>query len=867
MNSKHASGSRTRVSSRTIILASIALYALTLATSAIAQTGVSFSKTFSPDAIGPGSVSTLTFEIGSENPGPVSDLAFADTLPAALAIAGPAFVTNTCGGTVTAPEGGATITFSGGSVGAGDSCRITVDVTGTTPGTHMNVSGDLTSSAGNSGAATADLMVVTNRPGFTKNFSPAMVQFGADSTLTFTIDNSANASLESGLAFTDELPPGLQVASPPNASNGCNGTLTATAGSNTVSYFGGFLTAGVACTITMDVETTAVGRLDNRTSDLTSSAGNSGKASDSIEVAIDELALVKDFIDDPAAPGTMTTLEFAIANLDRTETVADITFTDDLDATLSGLVAVPPLPVEPCGAGSELSGTDLLTLTGGTLPPGGNCSFQVTLQVSAGASPGNFPNITSMISGNAGGGEVLGSAASDTLIVDVFPILTKTFLDGPVGAGGTADVEFTVTNTSTSFGASDISFIDPLSTFLPGTVPQGLPVSACNGTLSQINNFPSTGDVSLSLSGASLGPGASCSFVVTLDIPPGAPSGTFTNTTDEITATVDGTTRTGPPATDTLDVVGAPRLTKSFIDDPVQPSDAVTLQFTLTHAAEAASDATGIAFTDDLEATLAGLVATDLPLTDICGTGSLLEGDPDASNLSFTGGSLSPGESCTFPVTLQVPASAELGSFTNTTSEVSATVSGVAATGPAASDDLIITEFSFAKTFIDSPVIAGDTATLRFTVENNSPSFALTDMAFTDDLDAMLSGAAAVGLPANDICGAGSSIGGTSTLVFTGGNLAAGESCTFDVTVQIPAGTPDNQFGNTTSPLSATFDGNPVTVPAASAGLEVNSNLLLLSKSFTNDPVVPGGNVTRGVHHHQHQQHRDRHRHRVYRRS
>lgn len=856
MNSKQAAAGRPRIFNRAAAMLTTFLVALMLAASATAQpstrgvTNVFFAKTFGPDTIGPGSVSTLTFEINSESPEPVTGLAFTDTLPAALNIAAPAFVSNTCGGTLTALEGGDTITFSGGSVGANASCQITVDVTGTTPGPHQNVSGDLTSSAGNSGSASATLTIATDRPGFTKSFSPAMVQFGVDSTLTFSIDNSANGGVESGLSFTDALPSGLQVASLPNTTNDCNGTLTAAAGSTTISYIGGFILANSSCTISVDVETTAVGRLDNRTSDLNSSAGNSGKASDSLTVVVDELALVKDFIDNPAFPGGTSTLEFSITNLDRNDSVTDITFTDNLDATLSGLVAVPPLPVDPCGTGSSLSGTSLLTLTDATLSPGENCTFQVTLQVPAGATPGSFPNTTSMISGNDSGGTVLGSGASDTLVVDVFPILTKTFLNDPVGAGGTTDVEFTITNTSAGSSATAISFFDNLSNFLTGITPVGLPMAACNGTLVQRSNFPTFGTNSLFLgSGAgstpgSLGPGESCSFIVTLQIPAGTPTGTFTNATSQVTATVDGETRTGPPTSDTLDVVSAPRLSKSFTDDPVDPGATVTLEFTLTHSEFAPGDATDIAFTDDLDAALAGLVATGLPQTDICGTGSQLAGDPDASNLSFTGGSLSPGESCTFSVTLQVPLSAAPGFHTNTTSEVTATVDGLATTGLAASDDLLISAVELTKLFIGDPVLPGASLPLRFTITNDNPDFDATNINFSDNLDEALPGLVATGLPLNDICGTGSEISGTSNLTFTGGTLAAGTSCTFDVTVQVPAGADSNTYFNVTSPLVATLDGVPIAFNTAQDDLVVDADLLALTKEFTDDPAIPGGTVT-----------------------
>ena len=125
------------------------------------------------------------------------------------------------------------------------------------------------------------------------------------------------------------------------------------------------------------------------------------------------------------------------------------------------------------------------------------------------------------------------------------------------------------------------------------------------------------GDVTparLIVSGASLDPGASCTFSITLDVSPDAAAGIYPNTTTEVTATVDGETVTGAAASDDLEVVAGPRLVKQFVDDPVAPGDTVTLQLTLTHDQNASTDATGISFTDDLDAALTGLVAVGLPL-------------------------------------------------------------------------------------------------------------------------------------------------------------------------------------------------------------------------------------------------------------
>ena len=108
------------------------------------------------------------------------------------------------------------------------------------------------------------------------------------------------------------------------------------------------------------------------------------------------------------------------------------------------------------------------------------------------------------------------------------------------------------------------------------------------------------------MTGGSLAVGESCTFSVALDIPLGMANGTYTNTTGEITGMIEGQTVSGKPATDDVQVIAAPKLRKSFTDDPVFPGDTVTLEFTISHDENAPGDATAISFTDDLDAALSG---------------------------------------------------------------------------------------------------------------------------------------------------------------------------------------------------------------------------------------------------------------------
>ena len=814
-------------------------------------TGPTFDKTFAPSTIGPGSSSILGFTIVNASPDPVTDLAFTDTLPAGVTLATPANIVSTCGGVVTAPDGGGTVSLSNGVVAGASFCAITVSTTSSVPGVHTNVSGDLTSSAGSSGNTTADLTVATDRPGFSKSFAPTSIGFGARSTLTFTIDNTANPATAFFLAFADLLPPGLVVADPSLASTTCTGgAVTAVPGSGNIALGpqpSGFasLAAGAVCEVSVDVKGVGVGTLVNVSGELASSAGgptlSSGVATAEIEVTASTVYAVKSFTDDPVLPGDTVTLEFTVANSDRSASALSISFTDNLDATLSGLVATGLPMNNVCGAGSQLTGTSLLTLTGGSLPPEGSCTFSVTLQVPAGATTGIYPNTTSSVTADLGGSPFTGDPASDSLVVNNAPLLTKTFLVDPVGAGGNTTMEFSITNTSATSVATDIAFQDNISAFLSGTTITALPPVGFCGVGSSITSTPIGGQTHLVMSGGVLAPSGSCTFSVDLLLPVGGAPGSYINSTSPVTATVDGVIQLGDPASDTLTVVTAPRLSKEFTDDPVAPGGTVTLEFTVLHDPLSVADATAIAFSDDLNTVISGLTATGLPMNDVCGSGSMISG---TTNLAFTGGTLTPGSSCTFSVILQVPAAALPGVFTNTTSDLVATVSGVAASSNPAQDNLQVTGLSITKSFTDDPVIPGDTVTLEFTIDNTSAASDATDMVFTDNLNGTLSGLAATGLPMNDICGAGSQITGTNLLVFTGGNLTAGTSCTFSVTLDVPAGAASGTYGNVTSAMSATIDGGTATIPPASDQLVVNSNLLALSKTFTDDPVSPGDTVT-----------------------
>ncbi len=213
-------------------------------------------------------------------------------------------------------------------------------------------------------------------------------------------------------------------------------------------------------------------------------------------------------------------------------------------------------------------------------------------------------------------------------------------------------------------------------------------------------------------------------------------------------------------------MIAPPYFRKKFASQAL-PGETVDLIFELELSENAPANATNITFSDDLDAALTGLVATGLPQNNICGSGSQLSG---TGVISFTGGTLAPQQQCVFTVTLQVPADAALGSYTNTTGNISATVGSLTTTGPTAQADLIIGGLTLSKSFKNDPAPPGGSVILEFNIVN-STTITATALSFSDNLADVLSGLASTSGTLTNVCGAGSQLSGTSFLNFTGSSL------------------------------------------------------------------------------------------------
>ncbi|WP_421906331.1 Ig-like domain-containing protein [Mameliella sp.] len=843
---------------------------------AAAQSQPTLATQFSPSIIGPGNVSELTFIITNGVGSPVTDLGFTAVLPASVTLVGSASDDGGCAiGTLVAPGGGGTVSLSDSAIGASSSCTITVNVTSSTPGTHTLPAITLLSSAGNSMSLATDLTVDASRPGFSKSVSPGTLDIGQTTTVTYTIDNSLNAAFASSLSFSETFPSGLVIASPANAASTCNffgvPTVDATPGGSSLSVSGGSIAANATCTVTVDLLAMGAGQFDLESGNLSGAApGFFSDGSSYASVTVNTptgVGVVKSFAAGPVTAGGSTTLDFTLTNYDRSGTATGITFTDDLDAMLSGAVA-SGLPSAPCGLGSSLSGSGQLTLAGGTLAPGDSCSFSVTVDIPGGAAAGEYVNTTSAATASIGGVPSVGSAlGQDTLTVEAAPavlppVLTKVFQSDPLLPDSTVEVVYTLTNPNAGSALSGLGFTDDNSDLLNsgsgsvvglgnavGIMGSGIAVPGdCTGQLSSIPNstlpsppFPALASAGFVYTGGSLAAGASCSFTITYDTGTALDNGTYSAPSDVI---LSNEAADGDPAQASF-TWGAGdvdlTLTKGFQDNAALAGALVNIDFILNNGEQTATD---ISFTDDLDVFLPGSTFSSV-VSDGCGFSSVT----GTSTVTFSGASVAISDSCTTTIAVTLGAGAD-GTYTNTTSDLTANINDAGAAllpNTAASDSIDVTGADsqlprFEIAFPDGPAIAGQTVTLRYTITNSnlsSPSGDASSITFTHALGDILSGVSATLPPASDTCGGTmTSIG--SVLVYSGGAVAADASCVIELDVLVPAAAADGTYTTATGSLTSNFG----TTDPVGTQLEVQSELLGLAKSFVDDPVVSGDQVT-----------------------
>jgi len=423
----------------------------------------------SPDPVGVNQNATLTFRI-TNKASATADMGFTDNLPTYVVASVPGVV-STCTSTappylITATAGSSTIAVAGVDLSGRATCTVSVNVTSATPGSYLNSNSNIPPAL-LQGSLTANVNDTLNVRGttLTKAFAPSTINAYSTSTLTFTITNGVGNPYQSGLAFTDTLPAGLTIASPPVVSQ-CNGTTIAAVGGGSIGLTGGSLALGQAsCTVAVNVTASLAATYVNDAAKITSiSAGMTNSVNASLVVnPLAKATIAKGF-----APGTIdvyqpSLMTFTLDNANSI-TLNNANFTDTLSgfyvrsATIGGTcVGVSNAPVLVAGATA-------LNLSVPSLPPGG-CT--ITIPVTGSAPGGPYNNTTSGVTATETGGTAGAVSNTATLTINRLPLqLTKVSSSGAtVNPGGTINYSIGYSNINATTPFQNVVITDPLPPF------------------------------------------------------------------------------------------------------------------------------------------------------------------------------------------------------------------------------------------------------------------------------------------------------------------------------------------------------------------------------------------------------------------
>jgi hypothetical protein len=259
-------------------------------------------------------------------------------------------------------------------------------------------------------------------PSITSSFTPASIPAGGTSTLSFTITNNDSGQGITGVGFTDNLPSGVTVATPSNATGTCSsGTLTATAGSSSITLSGGTLAASDQCTVSADVTSSTAGSAQNSTGTVTSTEDGTGNSDSETLTVVAPPTITSAFTPPTIGVGDTSALSFTITNPNASQTLNGIGFTDTLPA---GLVVDNPNGVSAkCGSAAVLTadpGSSTITLTGGKLSGAANCTVSAAVTSN---TAGVVHNSTGPVSSTEGGSS---NGDTQTLTVVAPPTVSVT---------------------------------------------------------------------------------------------------------------------------------------------------------------------------------------------------------------------------------------------------------------------------------------------------------------------------------------------------------------------------------------------------------------------------------------------------------
>jgi len=779
-------------------------------------------KAFSPATIGTGGASTLTITLS--NPGTTADTLsspLADTLPSGLVTSGSA--TTNCSGTPSNTI--SSVTLTGGSIPAGGSCTVTVNVTAASGGSYINslpIAALITNNGSNAAPVFATLTVSLPSPvTLGKSFTPATINVGSSSTLTITLSNTNGTAATLTAPLTDSLPSGVVIASPFTFTTTCAGAVKGTAGgSSVVLGVGAVIPANGACTITVPVTAPVAGSYINSmpaSSLVTDQGNNAGPAIATLtatNAVVIPPTLKKSFSPSTITVGGISTLTITLTNYDATVATMTAPLVDQLPP---GVFIASPLTFSTTCGGSVMAttGGSTVSLTGGAIDAvydtvNGTCTVAVNVTSSVPSTytntlPAGALQTTNGNNTTPATGELTVNAA----VVLIPPSLSKSFSPATIDAGGSSTLTVTLTNPN----GTSANITGPLTDTLPtGMVASGRASTSCRGGIASDTSSTVT------LTAGSIPAHGSCSLQV--DVISSTKGPNINTLPIGALVTDEGNSTSATSAT--LTVITPPTLSKSFTPSTINLGGTSTLTITLTNPNSTVSTLTA-PFTDTLPS---GMTTSGSASTTCVGTVSTT-----TSSVSLPVGDSIPANGfCT--VTLTVTG-ATGGSLTNNLRAGSLQTNNGNNATSASATLTVIAPPSLYKVFSPAAVDTGAASTLAIVLVNPNSTVTTLSSALTDTLP---TGMVTSG-NASTTCSDGSvSTTASSVTLASGASIPADRYCTVTVKVIVAvAGSYTN-----TLPVGALVTNNGNNSLPAVATLTVNT-APTVSKSFTPSTIPPGG--------------------------
>lgn len=809
-------------------------------------TGITGSKSFTPSSVTSGGTARVKITAINGSNGQLTNVGINDsTFSAGLTIANPANVTTSCAGspTTVANPGATSAQLVGATLAAGASCDFSFDVLaiGAGPWSNTVPAGGITSAQGvsNSAAVSANLTSVAGSININKSFNPVVVTGGVPTTLTLTLTNPTATSLQ-GVGFTDTFPSGIQVYSVPAITSTCaGGTVTAVSGDGKMSLAGATMPANSTCTITLQATSVKFLNLTNviPAGAVVSKQGYTNPSLVSATLTtLQGLGVMKAFSPAYVIPNAVTRLKMWLVstydpNAPTPLVLTGVSYTDTLPAGV--LIAPVPNPTTTCvgpgGMGvatiTATPGSNLVTVSSATIAPGSICNTQV--DVVAPGPTGTYTNLIPANSITTDQGPTNSNPASAPLYVVNVPTVAKAFNPTTVSVDASSTVTVTVSN-GAGIALTGVSLQDNLPAGLAIANP-ATPATTCGNGVASAN----PGDTALSLSGATIPAGGSCTFSAKVV---SHTSASYFNTIPAGAVTSnEGLTNPGP-TTDTLIVRQTPTVSKAFTPVSILAGGTSTLTISLGN-----SNASSIALSSPLVDALPGnvLVAPAPAIGGTCTVASVTA-VAGATSITYANGASIPAGGCT--ITVSVTSSVS-GVYTNNIAAGQLSTTAGNNQDPAFASMAVgagaLVPPTIAKAFSPTTINVNGVSTLTMTLGNlNGSALSLTGN-LIDTLPAGVVVAAPNGLAGTCTQASVTAVPGAATITYANGAaIQTAVGCTIIVNVTSSTA---GSYTNTIPRGGLTTNGGNNDQPAV-AGLVVRAPVPpTVTKSFSPNTINLGG--------------------------